>query len=150
MQTRQGWETQQLRETVGVPKSRSKLSDTFSAHCVDAWVLAWSVVGGPKTLDNVRLLCCTPLRLHRRQLHRLQPERRGLRTPYGGTRSLGVTRGTLVQHLKYGVVYVGGTMQGRLSLHALSTGKRLCQNGKLSDCRLRVVLRWRIWLPSTP
>jgi RRXRR protein len=150
VQTRQGWETKQLRETAGLPKSHNKLAETFSAHCVDAWILAWAVVGGSLAPENVRLLCVTPLRWHRRQLHRLQQERGGIRRSYGGTRSLGLTRGTLVQHPKYGVVYVGGTWQGRLSLHALSTGKRLCQKAKPSDCCPRVVLRWRARLLPTP
>jgi hypothetical protein len=150
VQTKQGWETKQLRETLGVRKSSNKLAETFSAHCVDAWVLAWSVVGGPLAPDNVRLLCVTPLQWHRRQLHRLQPDRGGGRRPYGSTRSLGFTRGMLVQHPTYGLVYVGGTFQGRLSLHALFGGKRLCQNAKPVDCRPRAVLRWRARLLSTP
>jgi hypothetical protein len=150
VQTRQGWETKRLRETLGLRKSSNKLAEAFSAHCVDAWVLAWAVVGGQPTPDQTRLLCVTPLRWHRRQLHRFQPERGGLRKPYGGTRSLGLTRGTLVQHPKYGLVYVGGTLQGKLSLHGLSTGERLCQKAKLVDCRPRVVLRWRARLLPTP
>lgn len=150
VQTRQGWETKRLREMVGLPKSHNKLAETFSAHCVDAWVLAWSVVGGPMAPDNARLLCLTALRWHRRRLHRLQPERGGIRRPYGGTRSLGLTRGTLAQHPKYGLVYVGGTVQGRLSLHALRTGTWLCQKAKPADCRPRVVLRWRARLLPAP
>ena len=91
--TKQGWETKQLRDNLGLTKSSNKLAETFSAHCVDAWVLAWSVVGGLMAPDNARLLCVTPLRWHRRQLHRLHPDRGGSRTLYGGTRSLGFTRG---------------------------------------------------------
>jgi RRXRR protein len=150
VQTRQGWETKQLRETVGLRKSSNKLAETFSAHCVDAWVLAWAVVGGSMTPDNVRLLCVTPLRWHRRQLHRLQPGRGGLRTVYGSTRSLGFTRGTLVQHPRYGVVYVGGTLHGRLSLHQVADGKRFCRTAQPADCRTRVILRWRVRLLPTP
>jgi hypothetical protein len=150
VETKQGWETKQLRDTLGLSKSHNKLAETFSAHCVDAWALAWATVGGETIPDNTRLLCVTPLRWHRRQLHRLQPDRGGIRPPYGATRSLGFTRGTLVQHPKYGLVYVGGTWQGRLSLHALSDGKRLCQNAKPTDCRPRVVLRWRARLLPTP
>jgi hypothetical protein len=149
VQTKQGWETKQLRDTLGLPKSHNKLAETFSAHCVDAWVLAWSLVGGPTQPDNTRLLCLTPPRWHRRQLHRLQPQRGGIRPPYGATRSLGFTRGTLAQHPKYGLVYVGGTFRGRLSLHSLSDGKRLSQKAKPADCRRRVVLRWRARLLPT-
>jgi hypothetical protein len=150
VETRQGWETKELRETLGLRKSSNKLAETFSAHAVDAWVLAWSVVGGPSAPDQTRLLCLMPLRWHRRQLHRLQPERGGYRKPYGGTRSLGFTRGTLVQHPTYGVAYVGGTMGERLSLHRLADGKRLSQKAKPADCRRRVILKWRARLLPTP
>jgi len=128
---------------LGLSKSHHKMAETFNAHCVDAWALAWEVVGGITPPDNTHLLCLTPLRWHRRQLHRLKPEHGGIRKPYGGTRSLGMSRGTLVQHPKYGRVYVGGTWAGRLSLHRLIDGKRLCQTAKRVDCRRRVILRWR-------
>jgi hypothetical protein len=150
VQTRQGWETKHLRGQLGLKKSKQKLAETFSAHCVDAWALAWAVVGGPPVPENQRLVCLTPLQWHRRQLHRLQPESGGKRKPYGGTRSLGFTRGTLVKHPKYGKAYVGGTLSGRLSLHALGDGKRLCQNAKEDVCRKRTILRWRARLLPVP
>jgi hypothetical protein len=150
VQIRAGWETKQLRDALGMKKSKAKLKEPFNAHCVDAWVLARAVVGGSGTPDNTRLLCLTPLRWHRRQLHRLQPEAGGKRTPYGGTRSLGWTRGTLVKHPKYGLAYVGGTLKGLLSLHALTDGKRLCQNAKATDCRQRTTLKWRARLLPIP
>jgi hypothetical protein len=150
VQTRQGWETKTLRDTLGLKKSRAKLAETFSAHCVDAWALAWAVVGGHTQPENTRLLCLTPLQWHRRQLHRLQPEPGGKRKPYGGTRSLSFTRGTLVRHPRYGLAYVGGTLNGRLSLHALGDGKRLCQNVKEAECQRRSILRWRMRLLPLP
>jgi hypothetical protein len=150
VQTKQGWETKQLRDQLGLKKSRKKMAAIWSAHAVDAWVLAWSVVGGSTVPDHVSLLCVTPLRWHRRHLHRMKPKKGNVRSPYGGTRSLGFTRGTLVHHPRYGLVYVGGTMGGCLSLHALHTGKRLCQDAKSADCRRRVVLRWRARLLPTP
>ena len=150
VQTRQGWETKQLRDALGLKKSTQKLAETFSAHGVDAWVLAHAVVGGPPAPENTRLLCVTPLHWHRRQLHRLQPERGGKRKPYGGTRSLGLTRGTFVQHPTYGLAFVGGTLEGRVSLHQLQTGKRLCQNAKPAECRGRSLLKWRARLLPVP
>jgi hypothetical protein len=38
---------------------------------------------------------------------------------------------------------VGGTMDGKLSLHDPQTGKRLTQAAKAADCRLIKVLRWK-------
>ena len=89
--------------------------------------------------------CCQGIG-YRRQLHRCEPERGGKRKPYGGTLSQGIKRGTLVKHAHYGLVYVGGTMGGRLSLHEPKTGRRLTQGAKQSDCRLIKLLRWRAQL----
>src|SRR5690606_38333842 len=114
----QGYETAQVRNTIGLKKSRAKLSDSFEAHCVDSWVLANLGVGGHTELDNKAVLYLVPLRFHRRQLHRLQPEKGGIRKPYGGTISLGLKRGPWVKHPTYGLVYVGGTTNGRISLHS--------------------------------
>lgn len=150
VQTRQGWETKQLRDDLGLKKSNHKLAERFSAHCVDAWALAWAVVGGQAVPEQTRLLCVTPLQWHRRQLHRLQPEAGGKRKPYGGTRSLRFTRGTLVKHPKYGRAYIGGALKGRLSLHALASGKRLCQDAKEEVCRQQTILRWRARLLPIP
>jgi hypothetical protein len=65
----------------------------------------------------------------------LVPIKNGIRKTYGGTRSLGLTRGTLVKHKKYGLSYVGGSMNGKISLHNISNKKRLCQNAKTEDCK---------------
>jgi hypothetical protein len=141
--TRPGHYTAALREQLGLKKTKLKVSDRFDAHCVDSWVLANFYVGGHHAPDHTRILFVTPLRFHRRQLHRLQPETGGVRKPYGGTRSQGFTRGALVTHPTYGLTYVGGTSNGRLSLHRLSDGKRLTQQAKPTDCRLRTYNSWR-------
>jgi hypothetical protein len=64
---------------------------------------------------------------------------------------MGIKRGTLVKHPKWGDAYVGGTMDGRISLHDPSTGKRLTQAAKVMEGRQIKLLRWRTWLvPLTP
>lgn len=108
VQTKNGWETKEMRDALGLKKTGHKMSETFEAHCVDSWVLAASAVGGAAP-DNKRLMCVTPLRFHRRQLHRFQPGKGGIRKPYGGTRSLGFKRGATIKHPKWGVCFVGGT-----------------------------------------
>ena len=139
---RRGWETKALRERFGLRKSRDKGEKSFWSHCVDAWVLAASVSGAERP-DHTGLYYLAPLRFRRRQLHRLEPGRGGVRKPYGGTRSLGFKRGTLVRHPKWGLCYVGGHMGGRLSLHDLKTGKRLTQDAKLEECRVLTCVSWR-------
>jgi hypothetical protein len=96
--TFEGFETKAMRDALGLKKVKRKTAEVFEAHCVDSWVLAHAVVGGRTPVDNARLFCLTPLRLHRRELHRRQPGPAGRRSPYGGTRSLGLKRGSLIRH----------------------------------------------------
>src|SRR5579875_2891716 len=93
--------------------------------------------------EGITMTCITPLRFHRRQLHRLQPEKGGVRKPYGSTRSHGFKRGSLVKHPKFGVAYVGGFLKDRISLHRLTDGARLCQNARPSDCKFLAFNSWR-------
>jgi hypothetical protein len=143
VETKHGWETAQLREQYGLKKSSNKLAETFSAHCVDAWVLANSWLEGQQKPEQTALLYLVPLRFHRRQLHCLQPKKGGLRKRCGGTHSHGFKRGSLVKHPKFGLCYVGGFRKDRISLHALATGKRLCHNAKPQDCRMLTYNSWR-------
>lgn len=143
VETRTGWETKQLRDAHGLPKTGRKQAEVFEAHCVDSWVLANALTGGHPKPDNTRLHCVTPLRFHRRRLHRLQPGKGGIRRPYGGTRSSGLKRGSLVKHPRFGVAYVGGFLKDRISLHRLADGQRLCQNARPSDCKFLAYSSWR-------
>lgn len=143
VETRRGWETKVLRDALGLKKTLKKMADVFEAHCIDSWVLANDVVGGHSQPDNTRLLIVTPIRFHRRQLHKLQPCKGGVRSPYGGTRSLGFKRGSIVKHSKYGLVYVGGSMGGRITLHSLVTGERLSRNARPHECRFLCYASWR-------
>lgn len=145
VQTVKGWETKALRDVMGLKKSKSKMSTKFEAHCVDSWVLANSAVDGHSAIDNMDMIYVAPIRLHRRQLHALRPSKDSVRRPYGGTQSLCLKRGTWVNHSKYGTCYVGGTSKGRISLHEMEVGKRLCQNAKVEDCSVLTRASWRLW-----
>ena len=146
---KQGWETKELRDAVGLKKSKSKMSEIFEAHCVDSWVLANWQVGGHVLPDNTSMLCISPIRFHRRQLHMLQFAKNGLRKSYGGTRSCGLKRGSLVDHSKWGLAYVGGTMSGKISLHSIEDGKRLTQSAEPSELKFKTYNTWRTrFLPS--
>jgi hypothetical protein len=144
---REGWQTKALREQYGLKKTSSKARPVFASHAVDAWVLAASVSGaiGPTCQ---RLWYVVPARLHRRQLHRLEAAKGGVRPPYGGTRSLGVKRGALVRHPRYGLCTVGGydRARGTVSLHAYRTNRRLTQGGRLDQCRVLTWVAWHSWL----
>lgn len=153
-----GWQTKALRECYGLKKMKSKAKQCFESHAVDAWCLAASVSGAQHPTCT-RLWYVVPARLHRRQLHRLQPSKGGERKPYGGTRSLGLKRGTLVRHVKYGLCTVGGFDRKRktISLHAYRANKRLTQGARVKESRILTWVAWRSWLvrggkgkPSTP
>lgn len=135
--------TYQTRQELGLKKRKNKLSTDFHAHAVDSWVLAYLVVGGNPKPENQSVIEFVPLRFHRRQLHRLEPAKGGIRSPYGGTLSMGFKRGGIAKHPKHGAVYIGGSSKGRVSLHSLETGKRLCQNAKPEDIKFLSYNSWR-------
>jgi hypothetical protein len=143
IETKQGYETKQMRDVLKLKKSKKKLSNLFEAHCVDSWVLANSYTGGHTKVDNKQMLFLIPLRFHRRQLHFLQFSKNGIRKRYGGTMSLGLKRGNLVKHSKYGLSYVGGYLKDRISLYSVKSGQRLCQNAKVNDCKILSYNSWR-------
>jgi hypothetical protein len=141
-----GHKTKALRDILGLRKVKDKMSNCFEAHCVDSWVLANAETGGHSKPDDTRIMYVVPLRFHRRQLHRLQPKEGGRRSPYGGTMSLGLKRGTWVRHPKHGVAYIGGCNNGRFSLHGLRDGRRLCLNARPGDCAVLTRCSWRLYM----
>ena len=153
---REGWQTKALREQYALKKTGSKAKPVFASHAVDAWVLAASLSGAVQPSCQ-RLWYVVPALLHRRQLQRLEAAKGGVRSPYGGTRSLGVKRGTLMRHLRYGLCTVGGCdrQKGTVSLHAYRSNTRLTQGGRLDQCQRLTWVAWRSWLvtsqsPTTP
>lgn len=144
---RAGWQTKELREKYGLKKTKSKSQQSFESHAVDAWVMAASVSDASMPTCT-RLWYVVPAVLHRRELHRLQASKGGERKPYGGTRSRGLKRGTVVIHKKYGRCTVGGfdRKHNTISLHAYRTNKRLTQGARVKDCRTLTWVAWRSWM----
>jgi hypothetical protein len=144
---KEGWQTKELREEYRLKKTRSKSRQSFESHAVDAWVLAASVSGAAKPTCT-RLWYLVPARLHRRQLHRLQASKGGIRHPYGSTRTLGLKRGTLVIHKRHGLSTIGGFDREKqtVSLHAYRTNRRLTRGAQVKDCRILTWVAWRSWL----
>ena len=133
--TLQGYETKQIRDRFGLKKSSDKLSETFDAHCVDSWCLAYHTVGGNSIVDNTSIFCISPIPIRRRELHRQNPQKGGKRPRYGGTTSNGWVKNTLVRHIKHGLTRISGFSKQGISLYSLE-GKRLCQNAKIADCKV--------------
>ncbi len=130
-----GYFTKELRDINGLEKISNKLSTSFEAHCVDSWVLANYIVGGHKIPDNMKMNFIKPLRFHRRNLHVKVPVIGNIRKKYGGTISMGFKRGSLVTHFKYGLVYVGGSSKGRITVHSVIDGYRLCRTINPADVK---------------
>jgi len=140
--TRSGKGTKAFRDSLGLKKIKSKSRPVFESHCVDAWCLAASITGADRPSTRT-LYYAVPLRFHRRQLHRLEPSKGGVRRRYGGTVSLGLKKGTLVKHVKYGLCYIGGNLKNMFSLHSLKTGRRITQNAKRSDFKILTRMAFR-------
>jgi hypothetical protein len=150
VETLQGFDTYKLRNEMGLKKTKAKMSEVFEAHCVDSWVLANYYVGGHTKPDNTEIILITPLQFSRRQLHVQNFSKGGIRKQYGGTRSMGFKRGSWVKHLKHGLCFIGGSSKGRVSLHSLSDGRRICQNAKTQDITFLHFSSWRKALPPLP
>jgi hypothetical protein len=135
-----GFETFEWRNARGFKKTKEKLKDVWEAHCVDSHCLCEILVGPVEPFKGFYRFDF--MQWHRRQLHVTNPTKGGERKCYGSTVSLGVPRGTLVRHNKYGLSYVGGTSNGRLSLHSISDGKRLCQNARKDSCKFMAKQIW--------
>jgi len=139
----QGYETKEWRDMAKYKKSSNKLKDCWESHNVDSHVLCEIGLGGC-IKPFKKILRLEFLHLHRRQLHVLQFAKGGIRKLYGGTRSMGFKRGSWVNHIKHGLCYIGGTSKERVSLHEMSTGKRLTQTAKPEDCRFLTYATWRM------
>lgn len=102
-----GYETKMLRDKLNLKKTSAKLSNKFSAHCVDSWVLANYVFPKRKSeVDNKKLIIMVPFNFIRRQLHKLQPNKDGIRIKVGGTNGL-MKKGAMVLY-KNKAKYIGG------------------------------------------
>ena len=133
--TLQGFETKELRDSLGLKKSSNKMSESFDAHCVDSWCLAYYTIGGEPIVDNTSVFCILPIPIQRRNLHREVPKKGGIRTRYGGTTMYGLVKNTLVKHIKYGLCRISGFQKGKVSLTNL-VGKRLIVATKITDCKI--------------
>ena len=138
------------RQALGLEKLSDKMSDSFYTHCVDSWVMAHSVVNGDSKKamalkpDNTEVFCVSPLPIARRNLHREQPKKGGIRSRYGGTLLKdGLVKNTLVKHVKYGLARLAGiNAKGLFSVYSLD-GKRLATGAKKSDLKVLTKLNFQ-------
>ena len=136
--TLQGWETKEIRDRLGLKKSSKKLAETFDAHCVDCWCLAYHTVGGQDMPENTNIFCISPIPIKRRELHRQQESKGRKRSRVGGTvLGKGLIKNTLVKHVKYGLTRLAGiNAKGLFSIYNVEGNKRLTTSAKRADFRV--------------
>ncbi|MDE0466510.1 MAG: RRXRR domain-containing protein [Candidatus Poribacteria bacterium] len=133
LRTLQGWETKEIRDRLGLKKSSDKMSETFDAHCVDSWCLAYHAVGGKNIPDNTDIFCIASIPIKRRCLHREQEARGRRRNRYGGTRCLNTVKNALVKHVKHGFLRVSGHQKGKLTLSEINSSKQVVFQAKENE-----------------
>ena len=148
--TLQGWETQEIRDGLGLKKSTKKLAETFEAHCVDSWCLAYHTVGGYTVPDNTDIFCIAPIPIRRRELHRQNPQKNGKRPRYGGTVCLGISKNTLVKHISKGILRVTGHQKGHLTLSEIGSSKQVILTAKPKTYRVLRKLNFRYNATTSP
>jgi hypothetical protein len=84
----------------------------------------------------------------RRQLHKLKCAKGGLRRRQGGTRSMDLKRGSLAKHDERGLVLIGGSSGGRISIHDTELNKRITRSAKREDLKFLAYNHWKIRWPS--
>ncbi|MFP4101954.1 MAG: hypothetical protein ACLFWZ_15365, partial [Coleofasciculus sp.] len=119
--TQEGWYTSNLRQYLGLPKSKNKAEESPAAHAVDGICLAASrflwyrqikgrsgtFLGSIKVTPGQFAVISRPP-VCRRQLHLMLPSKGGKRRGYGGTVTRhGLRKGDYVKAVKAGITYYG-------------------------------------------
>lgn len=146
--TAKGYDTKDHRLARGFKKTKEKLKDVWEAHNVDSHSLLEIMFTHIPPFRGILRLSL--LNYYRRQLTKANPIKGHRFIPYGGTLSLGIKRGTLVHYPKYGLCLVGGNSKNRISLHCLTSNRRLTQSASVERIiRVFKRLHWRSqFLPS--
>lgn len=137
----QGFNTKEHRDIRGFKKTKEKLKNVWEAHCVDSHSLV-EIATGTEIKPFKGMYIFENFCFKRRQLHVQNYIKGGFRKEYGGTVSMGIPRGSLAKHLKFGLTHIGGTSKGRISLHCLN-GKRLTRSAKKEDLTILSINKWR-------
>ena len=162
---RGGHQTKEARDRLQLKKSQSKLLPRWDAHAVDSFVLALEGLGIARQPTQTDLWCVAPFELRRRSLHLQTPKKGGRRRRHGGAVTHHYPRGTLVRYRprQHGgavthnrprstrvrdrgrLLYLGGWVGDRVSLHELSSTDRVTKSAKWAECRVICHNHWRFW-----
>lgn len=134
-------DTARARTEAGLRKVSKKGAHVFESQAVDGLALCLLALGTKDTAVTGFSVWRRP-DIPRRQLHRLEPGKDGIRPLYGGSVALGFKKNTVVEYR--GKYYrTGGTTKGRLSLHSFDfDNRRVTQNARPEECRKLFVQTW--------
>ncbi len=129
-----GVETGQLRATYGVTKCSDKKKHVVESHAIDALIITTNEIN----LTNIEIPSFYVWRRYqyrRRQLHKFQFAKGGIRRREGGSNSLnGFKKGDIVLY-KNRLARVGGYMNGKISLNTFDVkSKRFTQHAEPKEC----------------
>ncbi len=131
---KEGFETTIRRTELGLRKGSKKEKRELESHATDAIALA----SFAKLLDSTAVPLFYIWKRYqnpRRQLHRFEPDKEGIRTRYGGSQSLSGLKKNDVVTYQGELARVGGYMGNRISLHEFDLdNKRFTQSGNTLDC----------------
>ncbi|SHN86559.1 RRXRR domain-containing protein [Desulfitobacterium chlororespirans] len=134
-------DTARVRKEYGLTKIGEKKAHVFESQAVDGFALCIATLGTQDKSVTSFSVWRRPEN-PRRQLHRLEPKKGGIRPPYGGSVTLGFKKNTVVEY-KGKLYRTGGTTKGRLSLHSFDyDNRRITQNTKPEECRKVFVQSW--------
>lgn len=101
--TFEGFETEKIRDKLGLKKSSNKSLENFNSHCVDSFSIA-SELSNAEPNFNIKVVDDT-YRPTRRKLHDTQPKKGNVREKYSTGSFKGIRKGTICE---FGQI-VGGT-----------------------------------------
>lgn len=134
-------DTAKARTEAGLTKISEKKAHVFEFQAVDGLALCL-LASNTKDTSVISFSIWRKPEIPRRQLHRLEPQKGGIRPPYGGSVALGFKKNTVVKY-KGKLYRTGGTTKGWLSLHSFDyANRRVMQNAKPEECRALFIQNW--------
>jgi len=134
-------DTAHARIDAGLVKIAKKGAHVFESQAVDGLALCILSVGTKDTTITGFSVWRRP-DIPKRQLHRFEPKKGGIRSPYGGNVVLGFKKNTVVEY-KGNFYRTGGATKGRLSLHSFDfDNRRVKRNARPEQCKKMFVQTW--------
>ncbi len=92
----EGYETYNLRNKYGLRKTGDKSKQDFYTHCVDSFVIAFSVIDKPIILNESLTYIDDNYRYVRRRLHDTQFKKGGIRDKFSTGKFQGISKGCII------------------------------------------------------